>query len=287
MRRIPALELLDLGIDRSFALRRIRSPQGWNFSWHRHAEWELTLIASGRGVRFIGDAVEDFTGGDLCLIPPDLPHTWMSRPAGAPGEAIVLQMPPALISGVAALPEGRALRDIAARAAGGLYFTGGGAADLAGRLQALLASDGLPRYGGLLALLDRMATLPGMPIANHIVPSSAVAERRLAQVFALIEDHLADPLSQRRVAAAVGMPPASFSRFFRRATGRTFVEHLGRRRIAAVCRDLLETDDAVLELAVRYGWQGLAAFNRRFRAITGCTPSTWRSRSRPGTAPGT
>jgi AraC-like DNA-binding protein/quercetin dioxygenase-like cupin family protein len=278
---MPAVELLDLGLDRSFALRRSRAPQGWNFAWHRHPEWELTLILSGRGVRFIGDAVEDFAAGDLCLIPPDLPHTWLSRPAGQPGEAIVLQVPHGVLAAVAALPEGRPVRTLVARAAGGLRFTGPGSGELTERLQALVASNGLSRYGGLLALLGYLATAQGSPIANHVLPASAVAERRLAQAFALIEEHLEDRLSQRRVAAAVGMPPASFSRFFRRATGRTFVEHVGRRRIASVCRDLLETDDAVLAIALRHGWQGLAAFNRRFRAITGCTPTAYRRRSRP------
>jgi AraC-like DNA-binding protein/mannose-6-phosphate isomerase-like protein (cupin superfamily) len=281
MRRAPAVELLDLGTDRSFALRRTRAPHGWSFSWHRHSEWELTLILSGHGVRFIGDAVEDFAAGDLCLIPPDLPHTWLSRPTGTPGEAIVLQLPQALLAGAAALPEGRALRTLAARAVGGLHVQGGEAEALSAHLHALLASDGLSRYGGLLALLGRLASVEARPIAGHVLPASAVAERRLARSFALIEEHLASRISQRRVAAAVGMPPASFSRFFRRATGRTFVEHVGRRRIAAVCRDLIETDDPVLELALRYGWQGLAAFNRRFRALTGCTPTAYRRRSRP------
>jgi len=277
---MPAVELLDLGLDRSFALRRSRSPQGWNFAWHRHPEWELTLILSGRGVRFIGDAVEDFAAGDLCLIPPDLPHTWLSRPAGQPGEAIVLQVPHGVLATAAALPEGRPVRTLVARAAGGLCFSGPGSAEVAETLQALVSSNGLSRYGGLLVLLGQMATAQNAPIANHPQPISVVAERRLARAFALIEEHLEDRLSQRRVAAAVCMPPASFSRFFRRATGRTFVDHLGRRRIAAVCRDLLETDNPVLDLALRYGWQGLAAFNRRFRAITGCTPTAYRRRSR-------
>jgi AraC-like DNA-binding protein/mannose-6-phosphate isomerase-like protein (cupin superfamily) len=279
MRRAPAVELLDLGHERSFALRRTRAPHGWNFSWHRHPEWELTLILSGRGVRFIGESVEDFTAGDLCLIPPDLPHTWLSRPAGKPGEAIVLQMPPALIDGVAALPEGRALRSLTARGAGGLRVLGAAAVDVSQRLQNLVASDGLSRYGGLLTVLERLAAADARPLAGHALPRSVTAERRLARSLALIEEHLAGRLSQRRVAAAVGMPPASFSRFFHRATGRTFIEHVGRRRIAAVCRDLLETDDPVLDIALRHGWQGLAAFNRRFRAITGCTPTAYRLRA--------
>lgn len=279
MRRAPAVELLDLGTERSFALRRTRAPHGWNFAWHRHPEWELTLILSGHGVRFIGEAVEDFAPGDLCLIPPDLPHTWLSRPAGRPGEAIVLQVPQALIAAAAALPEGRRLRALATRATGGLHISGAAASEVATRLRELLASDGLARYGALLALLGRLATVEARPIAGPALSVSATAERRLARSLAMIEEHLAGRLSQRRVAAAVGMPPASFSRFFRRATGRTFVEHVGRRRIAAVCRDLLETDEPVLAIALRHGWQGLAAFNRRFRAITGCTPTAYRLRA--------
>ncbi len=280
MRRPPAVELLDFGGGRSFALRRTNPSAGWAFNWHRHPEWELTLIRAGCGVRFVGERVEDFAPGDLCLLPPELPHTWMSRPTGEAGEAVVLQVPAVRLNAAAALPEGAALRRLLAAAGGGLRFTD--SAVPAQRLEELLGCEGLARYGGLLALFELLATAPAIALASHPVPGEGPRAQRLARVLALVEERLPAGLSQRRAAATAGMTPAAFSRFFHRATGRTFVEHLGRRRIAAACRDLLETDDRILDIALRHGWQGLAAFNRRFRALTGTTPSAWRRSNRDG-----
>ncbi|NRA38486.1 MAG: AraC family ligand binding domain-containing protein, partial [Planctomycetes bacterium] len=51
-----------------------------SFYLHMHAEYELVLIESGHGQRFIGDAFDNFTAGDLVLVPPHMPHTWKAAP---------------------------------------------------------------------------------------------------------------------------------------------------------------------------------------------------------------
>ncbi len=283
MLRAPTVEFIPTADDQSFALSHATRARGWLFSWHRHPEWELTSIVRGQGVRFVADSVEDFGPGDLCLIPPDLPHTWMSRPAGEPGESLVLQVPAAVLTRAAALPEGGALRRLLARSSGGLRFTAPAVRqDAARRLADLAGESGLGRYAGLLALLDDLSRADAAPLAHHPTLASGRLDQRLARVLERVETHLSDGLSQKRAAALVGMTPSSFSRYFRLATGSTFADHLGRRRIAAVCRDLIETDDRVLDIALRWGWQGMAAFNRRFKSIQGCTPSAWRRRRLPG-----
>ena len=51
------------------------------FFWHYHPEYELTLIVNGKGSRLIGDSHAYFESGDLVLIGPSLPHTWVSNGA--------------------------------------------------------------------------------------------------------------------------------------------------------------------------------------------------------------
>ncbi|MFM2089606.1 MAG: hypothetical protein RLZZ127_95 [Planctomycetota bacterium] len=264
----------------SFVLFRSRIAHGWTFDWHRHRAWELTAVIEGAGTRFTGDLAEPFAAGDLCLLPPGMPHTWLSRPAGSPGEAVVLVVPETVMERLCDLAEGMPLRRLCDRAARGLRFPAPAAEPLIARLVDLVADRGLARFGGLLRLLAAVAESDGAPLARHWSPEAGPADRRFAQVLALVEERLDDPPTQPEIAAAVGMTPAAFSRFFRRAAGRTFVGYLGRRRIAAACQDLIETDDRILDIALRRGWQGLAAFNRRFRRITGRTPSAWRGLAR-------
>ena len=62
------------------------------FYWHYHPEYELTYIVNGKGRRLIGDHHEYFESGDLVLIGPGLPHTWVSDSSMKEQcEAVVIQ----------------------------------------------------------------------------------------------------------------------------------------------------------------------------------------------------
>jgi AraC-like DNA-binding protein len=271
-RRAPQLEIVPAVAAQSFAVLEQRSSH-FRFLWHRHPEWELTLIIGGEGTRFVGDHVEAYCGGDLCLVGPDVPHSWSSSPSpGFTARAIVVQFHPRVVATLAALPEGARIAKLLARADGGMAWP---VSRLAVELRSITSThEGLPRLLLLLGVLDHLAMARGRPLASHI-PSSVV-DRRLHRVLGLVEDRLAGPISQRAVAQAAGMTAGAFSRFFHRVTGRTFVRYVAERRIARCCRDLMETDDRVLDIALGNGFGSIAAFNRCFRTVKGTTPRAFR-----------
>ena len=278
--RRPLVEVVAPDRAQSFTLRSFTQARGWDFVWHRHPEWELTLIVAGQGTRFVGDAVTDFTPGGLCLLPPQLPHTWMSRPTGQAGNAVVAQFGAELVYALNLLTEGQAVLDLFRRASAGLIFAPN--PELARRFQELAGEPaGLHRLTGLIHLLDALSRLDAAPLAGIGSPIDAAQDRRLGRILRLVEERLADGVAQHEAAAVAKLTPTAFSRWFRRSTGRTFVAHAADRRIAAVCRDLIETDDRIIDVALRWGWNGLAAFNRSFRARKGCSPRAFRTLAAP------
>jgi AraC-like DNA-binding protein len=276
---------------KSFRLKDIRAKE-FPFLWHYHPEVELTLIAAGSGVRFVGDSIEDFHDGDLCLIGASVPHCWFStsqRPVGH--RAVVIQFHAETLGGaLGQLPEWRPVRALLERSRFGLQIQGSTRETVARETLALgdMPEGSLARLAALLRLLDELAAsrearpLSGAPRAEGELDH----ERRLGTVFESIEARLASGASvrQRDAARSVGMTPPAFSRWFSRTTGRTFGAYVNAVRVSFACRELLETDEKIATVAHGAGFSTLSNFNRRFRAIKRMTPAEYRERARQARA---
>jgi AraC-like DNA-binding protein len=102
-------------------------------------------------------------------------------------------------------------------------------------------------------------------------------EPLLAEVFAVIERHHAEPLSLRDVASEVGMTPGHLTTVVRRRTGRTVGEWIFERRMTEARGLLAETDLPVAEVARRVGVPDPGYFSRLFTRAHGVSPRTWRT----------
>jgi AraC-like DNA-binding protein len=104
-------------------------------------------------------------------------------------------------------------------------------------------------------------------------------EPLLADVFAVIDRHLGQPLSLRDVANELGITPGHLTTVVRRRTGRTVQEWIIERRMVEARSLLSETDLSVAEIARRVGISDPGYFSRQFRRTHGTSPRDWRSRS--------
>lgn len=274
----------------SFRLKEIYAPK-FPFLWHHHPEVELLLIVSGRGVRLVGDSIEDFDDGDLCLMGPNLPHSWFSRDERLGRQhVLVLQFrPEALNAGANPPPEYAKALALLSRSSSGLKFHGPIRAEASARMLELRNTQpgSLTRFARVLELLDLLTTPSGstaLSNAKTTFSDDKDHSKRIDEVFAYVDRQLRLGRSahQGQISARLGMTPSAFSRFFKRATGRTFNSYVNALRVSAACHALIESNDGVATIAEAVGFANLSNFNRRFREIKHTSPQGYRRRVRGG-----
>jgi AraC-like DNA-binding protein len=267
------------------AYRRAERSFPWN--WHYHPEIELTLITCGSGTRLVGDHSGDYKPGDLVLLGPNLPHTWFSRKTGrtaATNEAIVVQfLESAFPRSLLELPEFESIRTLLLRSAMGVRFSSKTADRLEKQLRALTKADGMDAWLKLVRILHELSQAD----AETLVEPSYRNERafkmgsRLGKIIEHIESHSDEEYSLGDAARFANLTPSSFARFFRKTTGKTFVDFRNGCRIGKACQRLVESDQSILEIALASGFGNLANFNRQFRKSTGMTPRDYRKLRNP------
>lgn len=103
----------------------------------------------------------------------------------------------------------------------------------------------------------------------------------IARAKDFIEANQGEDLSLAIVAKAVNTSTFYFCKMFKKATGLTFTEYLGRIRVEKAKSLLLNPHLRVSEIAFEVGFQSLSQFNRVFKRITGSSPSEYRQRVSP------
>ena len=62
------------------------------FYWHFHPEFEIVYVEADHGFRHIGDHISKYSGSDLALIGPNIPHLNFDYGVKATVETVVVQM---------------------------------------------------------------------------------------------------------------------------------------------------------------------------------------------------
>ena len=107
-----------------------------------------------------------------------------------------------------------------------------------------------------------------MPLAVRL----GVDNRKLIDSIHLMEAHLEEPLAQGALAAAVGISRRQLERLFRRHVGRPPNRYYMQLRLDRARRLLLQTDMAVVDVAMACGFVSASHFAKCYRRLYGVTP---------------
>lgn len=251
--------------------------------FHYHPEIELTLIVHSSGQRYVGDHIGRFAPGDLVLMGPNLPHMY-TNDAKFVGMAhsIVLQfLPECLGVGFFQRNELKAIHDLLEKSRVGLSFHGHTRDKIAPLLEQFRPLEGSSRIAAFLHILEILARSKEVKTlaSPTYSPSLALYQgERINRVCDLIAKKFKEGITQSEAARTARMSGPSFSRFFRRATNKTFRSFLNEVRIGYASQLLLETDRTVAEACYDSGFGNLSNFNRQFLKLRKVSPRNFRKK---------
>lgn len=98
----------------------------------------------------------------------------------------------------------------------------------------------------------------------------------LLSVLDHIENNLTYELDAKMCADRCGYSLSNLQKLFRRAFHIGVSEYISRRRLTLAARELIDGDESVLDIAVKYGYNSHEVFDRAFFRLFGETPSRFR-----------
>lgn len=97
----------------------------------------------------------------------------------------------------------------------------------------------------------------------------------LSKLTEFIEENIDKSITLADLAALVNVSRFHFTRLFKRSTGVTAISYVERCRIRRAQSLILETDMALVEIALMTGFADQSHFTRRFHRHVGCTPAVF------------
>lgn len=99
----------------------------------------------------------------------------------------------------------------------------------------------------------------------------------ISKAIDYIEEHITEPTDYARAAKEACSSPFNFQRVFALLCGYTLGDYVRMRRLTLAGEELLLTDDKVIDVALKYGYDSPESFSRAFTRFHGVSPSTVRT----------
>lgn len=96
-----------------------------------------------------------------------------------------------------------------------------------------------------------------------------------------IKNKADEKMSLVRLAKKLGYSEFYVSRKFRELSGMRFRDYLLRRKLAFALKEIRDTEEKILDIALKYGFSSNEAFSRAFKNSYGLTPSQYRKNPVP------
>lgn len=269
----------------TFVFKNLSGPY-FNPQWHFHPEFQISLIAKGKGTRFVGDHVEPFKEGDLVFTGPNLPHLWHSdepyfhKNSKLKTRGLVIYFDHELLNKTLLNKEEfYYINKLVENSARGMEFYGKTRSKLNKLILNIDQKKGFQRIIRLLDIIDIMANsseynLLSSPGYANVFKGDDAEKMRI--VYDYVMSNFRTKIALSEIANMLNMTTTSFCRYFKPRANKTFLRFVNDIRIGHARKLLLEDNLNISQISYECGFNTLSNFNRQFKAITNMSPHEYR-----------
>jgi AraC-like DNA-binding protein len=259
-----------------------KDQKEFDYPWHYHQEYELTYIPYGKGLRYVGNSVENYFNDDLVLLGSNLPHCWIdeTNPQKQSPNAVVIYLKENFMDERwMQSHEFNGIRSLLQLSNRGVKFNPSIAKKFKERCLELNSLRPLDRLLQLVQILDELSQSTEYSFLceqdfSHELNSHSSS--RINTIYSYIHSHYHEKICLDDIAAEVYMSPKYFSRFFSKVMKKPFFEFLNEYRISKACKQLIDTDKQISEICYDSGFESIPFFYRQFKKFKKCQPKQYR-----------
>ena len=251
------------------------------FFWHFHPEYELVYIEGATATRHVGDHISTYQKSDLVLIGSNMPHLNFDHGVKTNYRMEVLHIKPSFRKSFAnEMPELNQICELFDQAQFGIAFNGETKNSIGKRIKELHTLAPFQLFVEVMQLLEELSNsneytlLHDKPFVNRF---SLKEQKRMRTIYAYIDEHYQGKITVDEIASLCNLSKPAFCRYFKKATGNSFVAFLNQYRISQAKRLLLMGKN-ITETCFDCGFESLSYFNRIFKKVTLENPSEFKKR---------
>jgi len=268
----PLKEKVIFAEGRSFLTYR-RPEFKYDFYWHIHPEFEIVYILKGKGVRYVGNSVEEYSAPELVFIPPGIPHTWQSDAESQENDAYVLHFTDECF--------------------GEKWYTQSEFSVLQGLMTSTAASiikdcqeseklfektvnrQSLSRVSAFIELLDYINRVESRSLGSYNVEGET-QNPLLEKIITWLNENFTSEFTVIDLADKMSMSPYQLRSTFKKHTKKSILQYTNELRVFEACRLMQNQQYTISYLSSLAGFNNLSYFNRTFLKVTGMTPREYR-----------
>ncbi len=255
-------------------------------AWHYHPEIDILLTLKNTGYHITGDFMGDLKPGTLLLNGSNVPHAFHPNeaPEGDPDKPAMLVIQfstESLGEDFLAKLEMDRIRSFIDTTGRSFEFLGATRVQVEKLMLGMVDQNPGQQFAQFILILDTLASAPEtdrVPLVSQIYAPSLNEQNveLIDRVKNWILHNLDQIIRLEGVAKVARMSPKSFSRFFKKNTGKAFIQYTNELRVGLACRKLMQSEASVSEICYASGFNNLSNFNRQFKERKGMSPKEFR-----------